>query len=82
MAASMEPVIRILVVIGLVAIVASLGSALFHLSRPGGDSRKLARALTIRIALSVALFILLMIAWHFGLIEPHGLGQGMPPGHP
>jgi cytochrome bd-type quinol oxidase subunit 2 len=78
---STEPLIRILVVIGLVAIVASLGSALFHLSRPTGDSRKLARALTIRVALSVALFILLMIAWHFGLIAPHGLGQGMP-GHP
>jgi hypothetical protein len=78
---STEPLIRIFVIAVLVAIVASLGSALFHLSRKAGDSRKLARALTIRVALSVALFILLMIAWHFGLIAPHGLGQGMP-GHP
>jgi hypothetical protein len=32
-------------------------------------------ALTIRIALSVALFILLFIAWSQGMIEPHGIGR-------
>jgi cytochrome bd-type quinol oxidase subunit 2 len=69
----METVIRLLILAVLVAIVASLGSALFQLSRKAGDSRKLARDLTIRVALSVALFILLMLAWHFGLIAPHGL---------
>jgi len=30
-------------------------------------------ALTVRIALSVALFILMFIAWQQGLIEPHGI---------
>jgi hypothetical protein len=71
----MESFVRPLVVIILVAIVVSLGSALLHLSRGGGaeDSRKMARALTIRIALSLALFVLLLIAWYFGLIAPHGL---------
>ena len=71
----METIIRILIIAVLVGIVASLGSALFQLSRKAGDSRKLARDLTIRIALSVALFILLMLAWHFGLIAPHGLAS-------
>ena len=66
--------IRITVIVVLVAIVASLGSALFSLSRKTGDSSKLARDLTIRVALSVALFVLLMLAWYFGLIAPHGLG--------
>jgi hypothetical protein len=70
----MGPLLRILIVGVLVAIVASLGSALFHLSRgTGPDSRKLARALTIRIGLSVVLFVLLMVAWYLGLISPHGL---------
>ena len=69
----METVIRLLIIAVLVGIVASLGSALFQLSRKAGDSRKLARDLTIRVALSVALFVLLMLAWHFGLIAPHGL---------
>ncbi len=69
---SMPPLFRLLVLVALAAIIASLGSALFHLSRGTGeeDSRKLARALTIRIALSLGLFALLMIAWYAGLITP------------
>jgi Flp pilus assembly protein protease CpaA len=65
--------IKILIIITLFAIVFSLGSALFHMSRGTGDSKKMARALTIRIGLSVALFILLMVAWYNGLITPHGV---------
>jgi len=70
---TMQPLIRLLAIGVLIAIVASLGSALFHLSR-SGDSAKLVRALTVRIGLSLALFVLLMLAWYFGLISPHGLG--------
>jgi cytochrome bd-type quinol oxidase subunit 2 len=68
----MPPLFRLLVIVALGAIIASLGSALFHLSRGTGeeDSRKMARALTIRIALSLGLFALLMIAWYAGLITP------------
>ena len=68
-------IIRVLVIAVLIAIVGSLGSALFHLSRGGQgneeESRKLARALTLRIGLSLALFALLMLAWYLGLIVPH-----------
>jgi hypothetical protein len=70
----MQP-IKLLVVLILVAIVGSLGSALFHLSRGNGSeehSRKMARALTVRIGLSLALFLILMAAWYFGLIKPTG----------
>jgi hypothetical protein len=75
----MESWFRLLVVGLLIAIVVSLGSALRHLSRGSSeeDSRKMARALTIRISLSLALFALLIIAWYLGLIAPHGLP---PPG--
>jgi hypothetical protein len=31
----------------------------------------MARALTVRIGLSVVLFILLMLAWWMGYISPH-----------
>jgi hypothetical protein len=71
---SMEP-IKVLIILVLLAIVGSLGSALFHLSRGNRseeDSRKMARALTIRIGLSLALFLMLMAAWYFGLIKPTG----------
>lgn len=66
----MEPLIRLLVIGILIAIVASLGSALRHLTR-GRDSAKLVRSLTLRIGLSLALFAMLMLAWYFGLIAPH-----------
>jgi hypothetical protein len=69
----MEP-IKILVIIVLFAIIGSLGSALFHMSRNKGDSKKMARALTIRVGLSVLLFILLMLAYYNGLIEPNKIG--------
>ncbi|HEY3785492.1 MAG TPA: twin transmembrane helix small protein [Steroidobacteraceae bacterium] len=77
----MQSLVRLLILGVLVAIVASLGSALFHLSRGGGgdDSRRLARALTVRIVLSLVLFALLMLAWYLGFISPHGLA---PPAHP
>jgi hypothetical protein len=82
----MDP-IKILVIVVLFAIIGSLGSALFHLSQgrktddAAGEqanqehSRKMARSLTIRVGLSVVLFILLMLAWKGGLISPHGLAR-------
>ena len=75
----METVIRLLIIGVLLGIVVSLGSALFNLTRKARDSRKVARDLTIRICLSVALFVLLMIAWHLGIIAPHGLASAAHP---
>ncbi len=65
--------IKILIVVVLFAIVLSLGSGLFYLVKEDeGQSRKrMVTALTVRIALSVTLFILLFIAWYAGLITPH-----------
>jgi cytochrome bd-type quinol oxidase subunit 2 len=63
--------IKILSVVVLVAIVLSLFSGLFHLVKEEGESKRMVNALTVRIALSVALFILLFIAWYAGLIAPH-----------
>jgi hypothetical protein len=65
-------IIRILIFAVLLAIVVSLGKALFHLSSGKADSKKMVRALTVRIALSLALFFLIMLAWWFGLITPNG----------
>lgn len=63
---------RLLVIAVLIAIIATLGSALFQLSR-GGDSDKLLRSLTWRVGLSVGLFLLLLIGWRMGFIHPHGI---------
>jgi apolipoprotein N-acyltransferase len=63
--------IKFLIVVVLVAIVVSLFSGLFHLVKEEGKSRRMVNALTVRIVLSVALFVLLFIAWRAGLITPH-----------
>lgn len=73
----MPELFRIIVLIALAAIVVSLGSALYHLSRgTQQDSAKLLRALTIRVVLSLALFALIMLAWYVGVITPHGVAPG------
>ncbi len=63
---------RLLILAGFLAIVLSLGSALVHLVRNKGDSAKMARALTIRVGLSILLFVLLLVAWRLGWIQPRG----------
>ncbi|HEU4619093.1 MAG TPA: twin transmembrane helix small protein [Gammaproteobacteria bacterium] len=67
----------LLIVVLFAAIVASLGSALFSLLRPKNDPKRMLNALTLRVGLSVLLFVLLLIAWRAGLIAPHGV---LPPG--
>ena len=68
-------VFRLVVGLVMLGILFSLGSALFHLMTDKGDSKKMVRALTVRVALSVLLFLVLMGAWAAGLIEPLGAGR-------
>ena len=63
----------IIIVLIFLGILASLGSALVHLVRGRGRSDRTARALTIRIGLSIGLFVLLFLLWFAGLIRPHGI---------
>ena len=69
------PIVKVLIVVCLIGIIVSLGSGLFHLVNDKGASKKMVTALTVRVALSVALFILLFIAWSQGMIQPHGIGR-------
>jgi len=62
---------RYLIILMLVLIVGSLGKALYHLSsNKPQDSRKMVKALTWRIGLSVGLFVLLIVAYYSGWISP------------
>ena len=65
------PLVKLIVILMLLAIVVSLGSALYQLARGTGDSQQMLRALTWRIGLSVLLFVLLLIAYSTGFIRPH-----------
>lgn len=62
---------KVIVIVVLIAILASLGSALVAMLR--GRSGLTLQALTLRVALSIGLFVFLMIAYATGLISPHGL---------
>lgn len=66
---------KLLIIAVLLAIVLSLGQALFAMSSGPTNSTRMLRALTLRIGLSVALFAALMLAWYFGLIDPHAVGS-------
>lgn len=65
---------RWLVILCLVAIVVSMASALLYLFRGGeGGSSKMLRALTLRVGLSVGLFVILMVSYKLGWIGSQGL---------
>lgn len=57
-----------------IAMLVCLGVALFALFRRGNHSQTMLRALTVRVSLSVLFFLLLMLGWYLGIIQPHGLG--------
>jgi hypothetical protein len=63
---------KFIVILLLLGIVASLGSGLFFLVKDDGDNKRMVKALTVRITLSVALFLFLLVAWATGLIQPRG----------
>ena len=58
---------RYVVIAILLAIVASLGSAAFFMIRDRSGSSRMVKALAIRVGLSVALFLVLMGGYYFGL---------------
>jgi cytochrome c biogenesis factor len=59
---------KLLVIALLVSIVAALFSGLFFLHRDRGARSRTARALTLRVGLSIGLFLLLLVSFRFGLV--------------
>ena len=64
---------KAVIVVILLGIISSLGVALFHMTKGQGSSERSARALTVRIGVSLALFVLLLILGATGIINPHGV---------
>jgi len=67
-------IIKILIFVVLAAIVLSLFTGLGFLVR-GDQSKGMVNALTVRIVLSVLLFVLLFVAWRAGMLTPHATGN-------
>lgn len=66
---------KVVLIVLLVAIVVSLFDAMFYLARDSGsrDRKRVAKALTVRIGLSLVLFLVVVFSAVFGLIDPHGI---------
>ena len=65
--------IKWLVLIIFFGIILSLVSAMLHLVHDyRGESRRMVRALSVRIGLSILLYIVLYAGWKMGWIEPQG----------
>ena len=69
-----------LIGLAFVGILGSLGWALYFMLKDGRDGRAksggLVRALTVRIGLSVILFLCRLLAWRLGYIQPGGIPVG------
>ena len=73
----------VVIVIALIAIQGALACAgVFMLKRPKDGSapaeadKRMARALAVRVGLSVAIFLLILVAWQLGWIAPKGVPTG------
>lgn len=69
---------KLFIVVTLLAILGSLASGLIYLIKDNGQSTRTAKALTVRIGLSVFLFLMLMLGIFTGVIKPHGIYPSAP----
>jgi hypothetical protein len=64
---------KILVAIAFILIIGSLGSALVFLMKDQGKSNRTVKALALRVGFSITLFVLILVAYTLGWIEPTGI---------
>ena len=65
----------LLIVAFLILILWNLGAGLYYMLVDKGTTKRTVNALTKRIALSVALILLVALAIYMGWITPHGVGR-------
>jgi heme/copper-type cytochrome/quinol oxidase subunit 4 len=64
---------RIVIIILLFAVIASLFSGLYFVYKDKGNSNRAVISLTIRIGLSILVFVILIVSYYFGWITERGL---------
>jgi len=64
---------KIFIAIAFILIIASLGSALFFLMKDKGRSNRTVQALAVRVGLSITLFLIVLISYKLGWIQPTGI---------
>ncbi|MCZ6486600.1 MAG: twin transmembrane helix small protein [Gammaproteobacteria bacterium] len=71
-------IIKIIILLLLALILISLGAGMVSLIKDRGETNRTVKFLTIRIVLSIALFVLLVVSFLMGWIQPHGLLPSSP----
>lgn len=66
---------KLIVIAFLVVILYNLGAGLYYMLSDRGKTDRTVKALTRRIALSVALILLIVLGIWTGMITPHGIGR-------
>jgi hypothetical protein len=61
---------KVFIGVAFVGILSALGSALVFLLRDKGTTNRTVNALTVRVALSVAMLLVIWFSWWMGWIEP------------
>lgn len=64
---------RYVVIVAFILIIGSLASALVFLMKDKGKSDRTVTALGLRVGFSIALFLLILLAYKLGWIEPTGI---------
>lgn len=68
------------VIFAFILILGSLAAALFFMLRGGtsqdAKAKGMARALGLRVGVSIFLFLCILLAWKLGYISPTGIPQG------
>ena len=67
--------IKTLIVINFILILLSLASGMFFLAKDDGKSKRVVTSLTVRVALSITLFILVFTGYYLGELQPRALGR-------
>ena len=72
----MNDSIKTLVIVGFLALILwNLGAGLYYMLVDKGQTKRTVNALTKRIALSIVLILLVVLAHYMGWIEVHGVGR-------
>ncbi|MGI9025491.1 MAG: twin transmembrane helix small protein [Burkholderiaceae bacterium] len=64
---------RYVVIIAFILIIGSLASALVFMMKDKGKSDRTVMALAMRVGFSIALFLLILLAYKLGWIAPTGI---------
>ena len=66
-------VIKFIVIVALLLIIGSLGTALYYFYHDRGQGTRMVKALAIRVALSASLVIFILVSYKLGWIADSGL---------